>query len=107
LLEEEEGAVLSLSFAPGFSAADFPDCGATVWGYGNDREAIERAVTRIYQHIVDGEPEWKVEFEDADDAVAKAVDIARTAKRPVILADTQDNPGVGGNSNTSSSHFAF
>jgi microcystin degradation protein MlrC len=100
LLEEEEGAVLSLSFAPGFSAADFPDCGATVWGYGNDREAIERAVTRIYQHIVDGEPEWKVEFEDADDAVAKAVDIARTAKRPVILADTQDNPGVGGNSNT-------
>jgi microcystin degradation protein MlrC len=31
LLEEEEGAVLSLSFAPGFKAADLADCGANVW----------------------------------------------------------------------------
>jgi microcystin degradation protein MlrC len=100
LLEQQEGAVTSLSFAPGFSAADFPECGATVWGYGSDRDAIERAVERIYQHIVDAEQAWSVEFEDADNAVVRAIAIARTAKRPVILADTQDNPGVGGNSNT-------
>lgn len=100
LLEQEESAVLSLSFCPGFSAADFPDCGATVWGYGSDRAAIERAVSRIYQHIVDVEAEWMVEFEDADTAVARAIDIAKSATRPVIISDTQDNPGVGGNSNT-------
>jgi microcystin degradation protein MlrC len=100
LLEQQEGAVTSLSFAPGFSAADFPECGATVWGYGSDRDAVERAVGRIYQHIVDAEQAWSIEFEDADNAVVRAIAIARTAKRPVILADTQDNPGVGGNSKT-------
>ena len=100
LLEQEEKAVLSLSFAPGFSAADFPDCGATVWGYDSDLATIDRAVTRIYQHIVDAEAEWMVEFEDGDTAVKRAIDVARSAKLPVILSDTQDNPGVGGNSNT-------
>lgn len=32
--------------------------------------------------------------------VAEAQRLAATAKRPVILADTQDNPGAGGNSDT-------
>ena len=34
------------------------------------------------------------------EAVANAIRIAATASRPVILADTQDNPGAGSPSNT-------
>ncbi|KQP16067.1 M81 family metallopeptidase [Pseudorhodoferax sp. Leaf265] len=97
-LETQE--VLSLSFAPGFPAADFPGCGPVVWGYASSAAAAERAVDRLYRHVAEPEAQWAVAFEEAEAAVRKAMAIAQTATAPVILADTQDNPGVGGDSNT-------
>jgi enamine deaminase RidA (YjgF/YER057c/UK114 family) len=41
-----------------------------------------------------------VQFDEPDAAVQRAMRVAETAGRPMILADTQDNPGVGGDSNT-------
>ena len=35
-----------------------------------------------------------------DDGVRRAIEIARDASRPVVIADTQDNPGAGGDSDT-------
>lgn len=96
----ERQDVASLSFAPGFPASDFPECGPVVWGYGPSREAVEQAVEALYQRIVQPEAQWTVAFEEADEAVQHAMALARSATRPVILADTQDNPGVGGDSNT-------
>ncbi|RYH29423.1 MAG: M81 family peptidase, partial [Alcaligenaceae bacterium] len=101
LLEELETTdVLSLSFAPGFPASDFPECGPVVWGYGFSSEAIDRAVCQLYERIAEPEQQWAVAFEEAAGAVQKAIKIAETANAPVIIADTQDNPGVGGDSNT-------
>jgi microcystin degradation protein MlrC len=100
LLEELEKDVVSLSFTPGFPAADFVDCGPAVWGYGYDPINVTGAVNTLYDAIVKSEDKWVVEFEQADEAVERAMSIAETASGPVILADTQDNPGVGGNSNT-------
>ncbi len=37
---------------------------------------------------------------EPDAAVPHAMQVAAAAHRPVIIADTQDNPGVGGDSNT-------
>ena len=37
---------------------------------------------------------------DPDSGVREAMRIAETATRPVVIADTQDNPGAGGDSNT-------
>jgi microcystin degradation protein MlrC len=99
-LEELEEDVVSLSFAPGFPASDFPDCGPTVWGYDYDIEKVNKAVEALYLRILNSEAQWSIEFEQPDNAVRRAVEIAKTASKPVILADTQDNPGVGGNSNT-------
>jgi microcystin degradation protein MlrC len=41
-----------------------------------------------------------VHFEEPEAAVRRALRVAAVARRPVILADTQDNPGVGGDANT-------
>lgn len=100
LLDELEDGVASLSFAPGFPASDFLECGPVVWGYGHDKAKLERTVDTLFSRILNAETEWSVQFEEPDPAVKKAMRIAEKASRPVIIADTQDNPGVGGDSNT-------
>ncbi|MBT2333039.1 M81 family metallopeptidase [Variovorax paradoxus] len=100
LLAELEPQVLSLSFAPGFPAADFAECGPVVWGYAFDEAEAGRAVQALFERVCEPEEQWAVAFEAPDPAVRRAMRIARTADKPVIIADTQDNPGVGGDSNT-------
>ena len=90
---------LSLSFAMGFPAADIPECGAMLWGYGDD-EAVATEVKDIANRILDREADWAVPLLEPEAAVRKAMAIAATASRPVVIADTQDNPGGGGDSDT-------
>lgn len=96
---EKEG-VASLSFTPGFPAADFPECGPVLFGYGTDAAAVTAAVDVLYAQIVGQETAWEVPFLTPDDAVRQAMDISETAAKPVVIADTQDNPGAGADSNT-------
>lgn len=104
LAQCEKGSVMSLSFAPGFPAADFPECGAVVWGYGDEPDhsddALADAVNVVFDHVAGHENAWQVPFMSPDEAVAKALQLARTATRPVVISDTQDNPGAGADSNT-------
>ena len=90
---------VALSFAPGFPAADFGECGGVVWGYGDDAR-IESVVAGLNDHIVSREAEWVVPFLEPEEAVRQAQAIAAQASKPVVIADTQDNPGGGGDSNT-------
>jgi microcystin degradation protein MlrC len=46
------------------------------------------------------EARWDVRFLSPDEAVNEVSRLAQHAHKPVIIADTQDNPGVGGDSNT-------
>ena len=88
-----------LSFCMGFPAADFAECAPMVWGHGEDDGACQRAVARLYQRVA--EPaQWRLEILAAQTAVAQALRLAEHAARPVLIADTQDNPGAGGDSNT-------
>lgn len=96
----EVGDILSISFAPGFPAADFPECGPTIWGYGLDEHELTRAIGALYNKIVQSEESWGAKFFSPDDAVLEAMRIAGNTTRPVVIADTQDNPGAGGSSNT-------
>lgn len=91
--------LLSLSFAPGFPAADFDECGPVLWGYGHDREAVEEAVEQLYRQLTEDEEKWGVDLLDPSDAVAQAIRISSDGDT-VVIADTQDNPGAGGDSNT-------
>ncbi|CAM2161517.1 microcystin degradation protein MlrC [Burkholderia cepacia] len=96
----ETGAVASLSFAPGFPAADFPECGPVIWGYGDDAASAEAAVQALYDRMLADEAAWQVPFLSPDAAVREAMRLADGAGKPVVIADTQDNPGAGGDSNT-------
>ncbi|MBE7416226.1 MAG: M81 family metallopeptidase [Ideonella sp.] len=85
-----------LSFCMGFPAADFDECAPMVWGHG---EHAHEAVERLYAAAA--EPtQWRLEVLPARDAVAQAITLAQTAAQAVVISDTQDNPGAGGDSNT-------
>ncbi|MEI4483182.1 MULTISPECIES: M81 family metallopeptidase [unclassified Phyllobacterium] len=97
-LETKE--VVSLSFAPGFPASDFPECGPVVWGYGTNQQAVEDAVERLYEQVLADEEKWRVTFLSPDEAVAQAMQLTAESDGIVIISDTQDNPGAGGDGNT-------
>jgi microcystin degradation protein MlrC len=90
---------VTLSFTPGFPMADFPECGMAVFGYGFDPKKTLAAVERLHGMVSDCEKDFALELHLADDAVARARRRGAPGA-PVILADTQDNPGAGGNGDT-------
>ncbi len=95
---EFEQAV-SLSFTPGFPMADIAECGMAVFGYGQDAFTTQAAVDRLAEAVQDAEPQFALELLSPEDAVRRA--LARGMPgAPVVLADTQDNPGAGGNGDT-------
>lgn len=96
----EGGEVASTSFFFGFPAADFPGCGPTVICYGDTQAHADAAADRMERAVLDAEPELAGESFEPDAGVIEAMRIAETADRPVVIADTQDNPGAGGDSNT-------
>jgi microcystin degradation protein MlrC len=86
----------TLSFCMGFPASDFEGCGPVVWGHG---EGAQAAVEALYASVAEPGP-WRQEIHSPRDAVALALTAAADAGAPVVIADTQDNPGAGGDSNT-------
>jgi microcystin degradation protein MlrC len=98
-IEAETG--VHLSFTPGFPPADIADCGPAVFGYGADRATVDRAVDRLADAVNAAEPKFAAQrVQPVAEAVANAMRISAKAGKPVILADTQDNPGAGAPSNT-------
>ncbi len=96
-IEHAHGVVLS--FTPGFPMADFPECQMAVFGYGPDAANVQRAVDRMTAAVHDAEPEFALDLLSPDEAVARAMQRGAPGA-PVVLADTQDNPGAGGNGDT-------
>jgi microcystin degradation protein MlrC len=90
---------VALSFAPGFPMADFDECGMSVVGYGDDDAATQAAVAELAQAVAEAEPDFVLELLSPDEAVTRAMARGEPG-RPVVLADTQDNPGAGGNGDT-------
>ena len=96
----ESDAVPTLSFAPGFPAADFPDCGATVFAYGMTQADADAAADNIAALIESHENDFDGRIYTPDEGVRHAMELATRASRPIVIADTQDNPGAGGDSDT-------
>ncbi len=92
---------VELSFAMGFSAADFAECGPVLFGYAADADTAREAVQRLHHEAaVARRADWKTELLAPDDAVEHGIELALLAHAPVVIADTQDNPGAGGDANT-------
>ena len=98
-IEAETRVHLSLNM--GFPPADIRDVGPSVTAYGTDQASVDAAADRLFEALLAAEPGFAAHRPlPAGEAVGEAIRIARTARRPVVLADTQDNPGAGAPSNT-------
>ena len=97
-IEARSGA--ELSFAMGFSAADFAECGPVLFGHGLDDAATLRAVEALHTLVIGHRRDWASELLASSEAVERAIALAAPGRGPVLIADTQDNPGAGGDANT-------
>lgn len=94
-------SVVALEFTPGFPLADTPDTGPCVFGYG-EHSAVARAANELADAVAASEAQFAGRFWPIEDAVDRALSLANVDLGPVILVDTQDNPGAGGNADTMS-----
>jgi microcystin degradation protein MlrC len=92
--------VPTLSLAPGFPAADFVDCGPSVFAYGRTQGDADAAAEAIANLVIGHENDFDGRIYSPDEGVRHAMELAKTATRPIVIADTQDNPGAGGDSDT-------
>lgn len=98
----ERSPVLSVCLAPGFPAADVADCGPSVYACGTDAVAVAGTARGIAAGLLRCEPGFALELFTVEQAIARVARAAPPRGRPIILADTQDNPGAGGNADTMS-----
>ncbi len=96
LIDSDAAHDVVMSFCMGFPAADFAECAPMIWGYG---EKAEMAVQQLYASASPAK-QWDPGVLPVAEAVALAMARAAQSDKPIIIADTQDNPGAGGDSNT-------
>jgi microcystin degradation protein MlrC len=99
-LSLERGDVINCSYLSGFPPSDLAECGASVSVHAYSQQLADKTADALYSDILRREPEFAVKLYEPDEGVRRAIELAAGAKRPIILADTQDNPGAGGTADT-------
>ena len=93
-----DGEVLNLSYLAGFPPSDLHWCGPSVIAHAWTQAAADRAADAMLAEIERSEASFAEEMVSPEEGVARAIALAKTATKPVVIADTQDNPGCGGTS---------
>jgi microcystin degradation protein MlrC len=97
-MERVSPAIRSLSFTPGFPPADIAECGPAVIAYGDSVQTADEAADELARMVGNAEGAFAGTLYEPDDGVREAMQ--RYRDKPIVLADTQDNPGAGGASDT-------
>lgn len=93
--------ISTIAMAPCFPIADVPMCRPTITVYADNQGAADAAADELAAQFRAAEPRFVQELWEPCAAVREAMRLARSAGAgPVLLADTQDNPGGGGNGDT-------
>ncbi|MHA1529786.1 MAG: M81 family metallopeptidase [Alphaproteobacteria bacterium] len=87
--------VCTVEFAFGFPPADIWHCGPSVFAYGSDQGAVDRAADAMLAAVHAAEGEFGNPLIPAGEAVRRAMKASALSKRPVVICDPQDNPGAG------------
>lgn len=94
-----EGAE-AVGFGCGFPLADIAEIGPGVVAYGRDQASADAAADNLLEAVKHAEPEFGGRLYAPEEAVSEARRLSARGGGPVILADTQDNPGGGGPGDT-------
>jgi microcystin degradation protein MlrC len=97
---ERGDQVLNVSYLAGFPPADLEECGPAVIVHAYTQAKADELADELAGEIEAKERSFAAPLLDPDEAVQEAMRIAQTASRPVVIADTQDNPGAGGTGDT-------
>ena len=97
---EENDEVLCGTIMEGFPPSDTQHTGPTVFAYARTQEAADWAADQLYAAFLAKEPEITSDLPDPAEAVRTAIEMSKTADKPVILSDVLDNPGGGSSSDT-------
>ena len=99
-LSLEGGDVLNCSYLSGFPPSDLAECGSSVTVHAYSQALADKVADELENDVERREPEFAIKTFDPDEGVKQGMALAAKAKRAIILADTQDNPGAGGTADT-------
>src|SRR3990167_4038422 len=86
--------------AMGFPLANCADRGPSIVCYEASEQLAHHKAEKIYQQFLVKQKQFTLKLLSAKLAVSKAAKLALQAVKPIIIVDTQDNPGCGGSSDT-------
>ncbi|MBL8383818.1 MAG: M81 family metallopeptidase [Burkholderiales bacterium] len=96
----QPAAIVSATYAAGFPPADTAWCGPAVAVHAWTQVDADAAADAYLALVSARETAFHVRLWDTDAGVREAMRLADGASRPVVIADTQDNPGAGGSGDT-------
>ena len=97
---ERGDQVLNVSYLAGFPPSDLDECGPAVIVHAYTQKEADALADELAREIEGNETKFATPLLDPDEAVREAMRIASGAQKPVVIADTQDNPGAGGTGDT-------
>jgi microcystin degradation protein MlrC len=100
LEDQVRGKVAGISLACGFPLSDVSEAGPLLVAYGFDQAVVDAAADTLIAEIERREAEFSGRLYGVEEAVSEAIRSSAAASGPVILADSQDNPGGGGSGDT-------
>lgn len=93
-------ATAELAFCFGFPYADFCGCGPALAVFADTQSAADEIADEFLGIVAMREAQFTQELLPSDAAVTEAIRRSVSAAGPIIIADTQDNPGGGGHGDT-------
>ena len=96
----QQNGIVELAFCFGFPYADFAGCGPAIACYADSLAHADESIEQFLRYVNAHESAFTQELMPSAVAVAEAIRLSSRATKPVIIADTQDNPGGGGHGDT-------
>jgi len=96
----DDGTLVDLTYTAGFPPSDLRWCGPAVVAHAWSQEDADRAADALASRIAAQEGAFAAKMWPLEEGVREAIRLAAQSSRPVVIADTQDNPGAGGSGDT-------